>query len=62
MYWIDPGAAEVVVLNSQVVPISLVVVKTSFTVYKLENINKVVAIHNKAYFRLRRLADTKHQG
>ncbi len=30
MFWIDPGT-EVVVLNSQVVPICQVVVKTGFT-------------------------------
>ncbi len=31
MYWIDLGT-EIVVLNSQVVPISQVVIKTGFTV------------------------------
>ncbi len=35
MYWIDL-VNEVVVLNSQVVPISQVVVKTGFTVYVLK--------------------------
>ncbi len=34
MYGIDLGT-EVVVLNSQVVPISQVVVKTGFTVFKI---------------------------
>ncbi len=34
MYWIDIGT-EVAVLNSQVVPISQVVLKTGFTVFVL---------------------------
>ncbi len=37
MYWIDLSMlrTEVVVLNSQVVPNSQVVVKTGFTVYRI---------------------------
>ncbi len=37
MYWICIGT-EVAVLNSQVVPISQVVLKTGFTVYPLDNV------------------------